>query len=247
MAQSLASPTKHCAMKRVYLSILLALIIVSISAQQRRRTGSLAFGIQVVQPTGNYANVYDGYPAGLSGNFSIPLGRSPFEAGGGFSWNAMGSQEEDISVLMGQDVDGDDIYEMGTMRIRSNNYRYMLLGRFRPFVGRVQVYADALAGVESFSTKTDIQLENQGYSEVIESDVDHRDFTFNYGWALGARIQLAQGIYLDGRFEKLQGGLARYVDPETIEVNAQDNGLQFDVRESQTDKFTYQLGVAFQF
>jgi hypothetical protein len=41
--------------------------------------------------------------------------------------------------------------------------------------------------------------------------------------------------------------MARYVDPETIEINATDNSLMYEVRESQTDKYTYQLGVAFQF
>lgn len=236
-------------MKRIYLLLFaLCLTIVVQAQQQRRRTPSLAFGVQVVQPLGQYGSVYDGYPAGLSGNFTAPANaRSPFEFGVGFSWNSMGSQNEDVDVYIGEDVDGDDIYTPGTMRIRSNNYRYLAMARLRPFTGAIQVYGDAIAGAESFITKTDIQFDNEGYSEVSDSEVQHSDFTFNYGWALGARIRLATGIFLDARFEKLEGGLARYVDPDTIEINATDNSLMYDVRESQTDKYTYQLGVAFQF
>lgn len=217
------------------------------NAQAPRRGASLGFGVQVVQPYGEFAKVYDGYPAGLSGNFTAPLGRSPFEVGAGFAWNSMGSQDEDVSVFSGEDENGTEIYEMGTMRIRSNNHRYQAIARFRPFVGKIQIYADAVAGMESFSTRTDIQLDNSGYSELLESQVNHRDITFSFGWALGARVRLAQGIFLEGRFENLDGGMARYVDPSTIQVNADNNDLLFDLRESQTDKFTYQLGVAVQF
>jgi hypothetical protein len=216
-------------------------------AQKKRRSVNLAFGAQVTQPTGQFASVYDGYPAGLAGNLSIPLAQTPFELGGAFAWNSMGSQNEDVNVFIGVDEDGDEISEMGKMRIRSNNYRYQMLGRFRPFAGQFQPYADAVAGLESFITRTDIELTNTGYSEVINSDVKHKDYSLHYGWALGARVQLSPNVYIDGRFEKIEGGIARYVDPETIMADTESGDLSFEVRESRTNKFTYQLGIAFQF
>lgn len=235
------------AMRPLYIALFFLVLSDGLSAQSRRRTPTMGFGAQVVQPLGQYGNLYEGYLVGFSGNFAAPLHRSPFEVGGSFSWNSMGSQNEDVSAFIGRDADGDDINSPGTMRIRSNNYRYLALTRFRPLVGRVQVYADALAGLESFVTKTDLQLDNPGYSEVRDSEVNHRDLTFNYGWALGARVQLSPGLYLDARFEKLEGGLARYVDSNSIQVNHTNNTLNFETRQSQTDKFTYQLGIAFQF
>jgi hypothetical protein len=234
-------------MKNLCLLILLVLSASGLSAQQIRRTPTLGFGLQAVQPVGQYANLYDGYPVGLSGQFAIPAGRAPFDFGAAFSWNSMGSQNEDVSVFAGQDESGDDIYTPGTMRIRSNNYRYLALARFRPFAGGFQIYADALGGIETFSTKTDLQLDNQGYSEVRDSEVQERDITLNFGWAAGVRIRVAQGTFIEARLEKLEGGLADYVDPNSIEVNHDDNSLNYEMRQSQTDKFTYQLGVAFQF
>jgi len=238
---------KRDAMKKIYLLFFILFLAHVVTAQARRRSPNVGIGFQVVQPTGQYGTLYEGYLIGVSGTFSAPVQRTPFEFGAGFSWNSMGSQDEDVSAYIGDDVHGDEIHTPGTMRIRSNNYRYMGLARFRPFVGRFQVYADALGGLESFVTKTDLQLDNPGYSEVRDSEVQHRNLTINYGWALGVRIQLSPGVFLEGRFEKLEGGLARYVDPNSIEINHENNTLDFETRQSQTDKFTYQIGVAFQF
>ena len=108
----------------------------------------------------------------------------------------MDSNKEEVSVLTGQDNHGDDIYSHGTMRIRSNTYRYHAMARIRPFAGKFQVYGDALIGAQSFTTSTDIQVDNSGYSSVSDSRVDHRDFTLNIGWAAGLRIGLSKSVFL---------------------------------------------------
>jgi len=120
-------------MKRILqLTIVLALVFFTMTDAnaQRRRTGSISFGGQILQPLGEFANQYDGYPAGLGGTLSIPLWRSPLEVGAGFAWNSMGSQNEDVSVYVTTDSDGDDIYADGKMRIRSSINRYQTFARF---------------------------------------------------------------------------------------------------------------------
>jgi len=240
-------PHMRASIRLFLITLLLGMLLKPADAQFRRRTPTLAFGLQVVQPLGQYKQLYDGVPSGLTGNFAAPVARSPFELGLALAWSSMGSQNEDVEVYVGDDESGNKIVSPGTLRIRSNNYRYLFLARFRPFAGAVQIYGDVMLGAESFLTKTDIQFDNQGYSQVSDSQVQHRDFTFNLGWALGARVRLTPGIFLDARLEKLEGGQARYVDDQTIQVNTSDNSLNYEVRESQTDKYTYQLGIAFQF
>jgi hypothetical protein len=51
---------------------------------------------------------------------------------------------------------------------------------------------------------------------------------------------------LEARFENLQSGTTTFVDKETIQV-ATDNSITFETKESRTDKWTYQLGIAFEF
>jgi opacity protein-like surface antigen len=236
-------------MKKQLLFSVLATVLLLCSEQataQRRRGPTLSFGGQVAQPIGEFSQQYDGYPAGLSGQFVTPLGRSPIEFGFGYSWNNMGSQNKDISALVYTDSMGTDIYEEGTLRIRSNTNRYQAIARFRPFAGRVQPYIDAFAGIEAFKMKTDITLDNEGYSTADNSVRQHLDMTYVYGWGAGLRVELAADVFLEGRFESITGGMVKYVDKESIQIN-DDNSVTFDTRQSATNKYTYQLGIAFEF
>lgn len=236
-------------MKKFYISFILALVVVNVWSQRfrERRTPTLAVGMQLAEPKGEFAANFDGYPFGIAGNFTSSIVNSPFEMGIGIAWNSMGANNEEVSVLVGQDIQGDDIYETGTMRIRSNNYRYQAIARFRPFTKGFQIYGDLVAGVERFTTSTDVQVNSSGYTEVRDANTVERDYGWNVGWAVGTRIRLTGALFLDARFEKMEGGVASYVDPDSISINEQDNSLDYTTKESRTDKFTYQLGIALQF
>jgi len=238
-------------MKQIYLILFFALLSVSAFSQRRawrdRRDPALAVGLQAAEPKGEFASNIDGIPFGVAGNFTAPVHNSPFELGVAFAWNSMASQNEDVAVIAGQDSQGNDIFEEAEMRIRSNNYRYHAVARLRPFVGSVQVYGDLIAGVERFTTSTDVQINNSGYTEVTDANTVERDFGWSLGWALGARIRLSGALFLDARFEKLEGGVATYVNPDSIVIDEFDNSLNYSTNESRTDKFTYQLGIAVQF
>ncbi len=238
----------HHMKKHILYSILLVAICFhqKQASAQGRRAPSINFGVQVIQPLGQFKDVYDGYPAGFAGTFSSPLGASPFEVGIGLAWNNMGSQNEDVTAYVGTDDSGDSIYDQGTMRIRSNINRFQILGRFRPLNGFIQPYADGILGVETYKTKTDITLNGNGYSEANNSKRQHFDMSYSYGYAVGLRFRVAPSIFIDARFENLIGGFGTYVDQESIQV-VDENTIQFETLESRTDKFTYQLGVAIGF
>jgi hypothetical protein len=235
-------------MRKQYLLVLTGLVVsLAIQAQTNRRSPSLAVGIQVTQPIGVFADNYDGYPSGLAGTFTGPLDNTPFEIGVGFAWNVMGAKDQEVSVLMGQDLAGDDIYEQGNMRIRSNDYRYQVVARFKPFKGPFQVYGDLMAGVERYTTFTDISISSSGYSEVIEASNQQMDFGWTVGWAAGMRVRVGNNFFIEGRFENLGGGAAEYVDQESILVDAEQATIEFETKKTRTDRYVYQLGVALEF
>jgi len=237
-------------MKRI-LQFTIALLIAVFAikdaeAQRNRRSGSISFGGQILQPLGDFSTQYDGYPAGLGGNLSIPLWRSPLEFGVGYAWNSMGSQNEEVSVYVTTDKDGDDIYENGTMRIRSSINRYQTFARFRPFAGKIQPYADAIMGIDVFKTTNDITIDNDGYSEATNSERNHQDVTYAIGWAAGLRVRLAPNIFVEGRFENLSSGKVTYVDQSSIVVTDDDN-ISFETKESRANRYVYQVGLAISF
>ena len=235
-------------MKRTYflLSYLL-LFSAAVSAQQRRGyQPSISVGIQVVQPEGEFRDFYTGNPAGISAQLVGPLAGSPILVGVSGAWTSMDSKTEDIYVNVGSDKNGNEYYEDGTMSVKSNNNRYLMVGRLNPFPGGFQLYGDALVGFETFSTKTRIELKDGSSTTAPDKHRHHWDAGATLGWAVGTKIKLSNDLFLEGRFEKLEGGRTTFVDPETIEVT--DEGeLSFETVQSKTNKWTVQVGISFEF
>ena len=213
------------------------------------RNATIGVGVQIVQPTGEYADRYNGIPIGLSGVFSHPIKQSPFDWGVQFSWNQMGALDQDITVYGGTNAMGDTIFNNGTYRVRHNNYRYQGLLRLRPFNGFFQPYAEGLAGVETFLTKTDLSVQNSGgFSSVEEAKVQQSSTSLLYGYALGLRFRTknARKIWFDLRYENIQGGKAQYVIPETVTVQNNTN-LVFTTGTTKTNRQIIQFGLTFGF
>jgi hypothetical protein len=235
-------------MKIVFYSFLLSLFVLgeSTDASAQRRSTNLNVGLQVVQPLGEFAGEYNGLPAGVAGTLSIPVMRTPVEWGIGYAWNSMGSNDKEIIVLMNQDSLEGNTYANGDLSLRSTSSRYMAHARVRPLNRKVQPYGDLFAGLEAFKTTTTITVDNSGFSEELSTNRDHLDMTFVYGWALGLRVRIAPSVYAEARYENITGGSVKYVDNETVEV-ATDNSIEFNLKESKTNRAVYQLGVAFGF
>jgi len=234
-------------MKNLFTTVfVVASLSFAFQATAQRRSPNLNFGFQVAQPLGEFATQYQGLPAGIGASFSIPIARSPMEWGVGYAWNSMGSSDRDITALIHQDSAAGNTYSDGKLAVRSTCSRYMLHARLRPVSGKIQPYADALSGIETFKTSTSIALDNSGYSSELSTNRDHLDMTFFYGWALGLRWRLAPKFYIEGRYENITGGKVQYVDDESISVNG-NNTIAFDLKESKTNMAIYHLGVAIGF
>lgn len=226
---------------------LFSFIVVGLTTiAQATRMPSLTAGFQVTQPTGEFKDQYDGTPLGFGAQFSVPIRLSPIEWGVGYAWNKMGGQNRDVKAFIVTDASGNRIYGDATMRIRSLMQRYTGHIRLRLTNLAVQPYADACFGVEAFRTETDLTIKESGFSTAETPNTENSDMTLYYGWAAGLRVRLAPHIFVDGRFEQQFGGKAEYVDSQTIVVN-QDNTLQYDTKESLTNKYVYQLGLTVTF
>lgn len=228
-----------------FFSILLVILCMG-QLQAQRRKPNMNFGIQLAQPLGEFSNEYNGLPAGVAGTFSLPFMGLPVEWGIGYAWNNMASSDKDIVALINEDSINGNTYAKGRLALRSNSNRYMAHARVRPLNGRIQPYGDVFSGLETFKTTTTITIDNSGYSSELSTNRDHLDMTFFYGWALGLRIKVAPTIYAEARYENITGGMVKYVDNESVEI-ANDNTISFGLKESQTNRAVYQLGVAFGF
>lgn len=233
-------------MKKLLILSLICFSAMLGQAQVRRHTTNIAAGFQVVQPTGQFADRYDGIPTGFAGSLMIPVRHSMFELGGSYAWNVLASKNEDILVETGTSPTGQIIYSGGTLRVRSNDNRYNFVTRIRPFAGKFQPYAEVFIGLENFSTQSDIQTNNSSYSQATTSNISDRDFVFNTGWAGGLRVRLAPHVFFDGRFESTNGAVATFIDKESIQVVNQTQ-LQYDKIKSKTNRNVYQIGLAVTF
>jgi hypothetical protein len=218
-----------------FLSIILVVLFVN-QVQAQRRKPNMNFGIQVAQPLGEFSNEYNGLPVGVAGTFSLPFMGLPVEWGIGYAWNNMASNDKDIIALINEDSINGNTYAKGSLALRSNSNRYIAHARVRPLNG----------SLETFKTTTTITVDNSGYSSELSTNRDHLDMTFFYGWALGLRIKVAPTIYAEARYENITGGMVKYVDNDSVEI-ANDNTISFGLKESQTNRAVYQLGVAFGF
>ena len=211
----------------------------------QNRSVNMNLGLQIIQPSGDFAKHYEGVPVGVAGNVSIPVLRSPIEWGVGFAWNSMGSEDRDIIARVNEDGAGEQ-WAKGRLTIRNTSTRYIGHARFRPLNGKVQPYADVFTGLEVFKTKSNITIDQNSVTTELSENRDHLDMTFFVGWAVGLRVRVAPTIFVEGRFESINGGKAKYVDSESVEVN-DENVIEFDLKESLTNRFAYQVGVAFGF
>jgi hypothetical protein len=239
--------SKSTGMKKLFYLFVFFVGLPFVAGAQRNTTFSVGF--QAAQPIGEFGQIYNGTPIGVSGNLMRPLSAvMPMELGIGYSWNSMGTSSTDVSVFIGTDEAGDDIYENGRLHLNSNSNRFQMLGRLRPFNGMIQPYGDLVAGVETFRTKTtiDIVTNTTGYSSGNNAETQQFDATAYYGWAAGLRLRLNPHLLLDMRFENLIGGTATYVDNETVQLNSEDEIL-FETKTSKTDKYTYQIGLTLDF
>lgn len=230
-------------MKRsVLIGIVLGFISFSANAQSPGRSATLSAGAQLAVPRGEYSELYKGTPAGFNASLSMPIYRLPIEVGGGFAWNKIGGEARD--VLIGDEMGNEQEAEL---KLNGNAYTYYVHGRLRPFNGRFRPYGDVIAGMRTYSVKSKLHMVTPyGTDTDPLKEVSDRDFVWVTGWAVGLQYRLFPGVFVEGRFEKLKGDRAQYINPESINIS-RTGEYGYSTHQSRTDQFTFSLGLAFSF
>ena len=220
--------------------ILLLLLLLAAVGRAQTPVGhppTLSIGATLGAPQGEFNKVYGKNLVGLGGNLSLPLLGLPLEMGAAFGWGHLGGERETVAVdqqfLTSQE---------GSMSTRSNMYSFHLMGRFKPVVGRVSPYVDGLAGFRTFATRTELTVED--VDETLSNERNAHDATWSWGWAAGVMIELSGPLYMEARVENLRGNSAEYIDPTSIEIDA-DGNVTYRTLSSTTDIFNVHLGIGF--
>lgn len=204
-----------------------------------RRPMTVSFGMRLGIPQGEFDIVYDRELFGLGGNFSVPFRRLPFEWGLDVGWQRMGSTETTVAI----DEEFVDATE-ADLDLNADMWAYHTFMRFKPLRGRVCPYADAYAGVRTFSARTRIRVD--GLEEPLSNERNAMDAAFSYGWGAGLMVKLNNTVNVEAGFQKLEGGKVTYVDPASISVSP-DGAVGFGTLTSNSDLFNIHLGIGFNF
>jgi hypothetical protein len=218
----------------------LALLIggATIGHAQERQAGVY---FTTIVPRGEFSENVTNNGYGVSGQFLVRLGPSPFLAGGDIGIAVYGSESrrEPISSTIPN----------LQVRVRTTNnilFSHFIL-RAQPRTGPVRPYLDGLIGLKHLFTRTSIS--DLSDDETIASSTDLSDTTLSYGFGGGMQIPLTKGpearILLDTNVRYLRGARAEYLRKGSIR---EENGLVFfDVLSSRTDALAVQIGVTFRF
>lgn len=211
-------------------------------AQLPGRSATISGGAQLAVPRGEYAELYKGTPFGINASLSMPILKLPIEAGGGFAWNKIGGEGRDVFIA---DEMGDA--QEAELNLNGNAYTYYVQARLRPFNGDFRPYGEVIAGMRAYSVKSKLLMVTpQGTDIDPLTEVSDRDFVWVTGWAVGLQYRLFSGVFLEGRFEKLKGDRAQYINPESINIT-RSGEYNYETHQSRTDQFTFSLGLAFSF
>lgn len=208
-------------------------------AQEKERPMTLSLSMHAGDPVGEFDAAWGKQYMGFGGNFSVPFRRLPFEWGFQFDWSLMGSESAVVDIE-------DDFLQAttGDLTVRSNIYGVHALARFKPFAGKVAPYVDALGGWRTFTTRTKVRVD--GVEGSYSNERNATDHAGSAGWAAGIMVQVAEGFYVEGRYEKLQGNEVTYVDPSTIAVSP-DGTVNYTTATSNSDVWQVKIGVGFRF
>lgn len=207
--------------------------------QPRQRMTTLAGGLEISVPIGEFDDTWGRQLVGLSGNITLPMRRLPLSYGFDFSWASMGGSSREVPVN-----EPNLAVTTGDLSVRSNVYGYHGLLRLQPFQGKVSPYVDGMFGLRHFVTRTKIEVD--GMDQPYLEQRNESSMVGSTGLAAGIYYAPARNIVLEGRVERLTGGLVNYVDPRSIEISP-GGDVQYSTLSSGTRIVNITFGIGLRF
>ncbi|MCB0792930.1 MAG: hypothetical protein H6595_07825 [Flavobacteriales bacterium] len=223
------------------LLLLFSLVLVLDTQAQFGQKGryTLSGGLRLGVPLGEFDAAYGRTIGGFGLNLALPLKHLPFAAGLQFDRSYLGSRQGVVAL--------DEQYvtvTSGDLHVRSRMNGYHALVRLAPLKGKVSPYLDGLAGFRSFTTNSELKID--GVNGPLREENVLRGTAFSYGWAAGVMVGITPLLYAEGRFERFQGGRARYVEPTSVTIDSEGQ-VAYTTRESETDLIFIHLGIGLRF
>lgn len=216
-------------------------------AAQTNFMGSLHFNMGL--PQGELKDQIDANAYGFGGQIFYTPRKSPIAIGLEVDWMNYGSEtrEEPFSTTI-PDVTVD-------VETTNNVLQGFLVLRGQMPTGSVELYGDALLGINYLFTETSISGTGFDFEDVVSS-TNFDDAAFAYGIGGGLMVPVYERkkeagkggpvkVYIDGGARYIFGGEAEYLKKGSIR---RTNGtVSFDAIKSKTDLVKIHLGVAVRF
>ena len=198
--------------------------------------------VQLALPQSEFAEIYNGYPAGFAASLMLPMGRSGIlRMGGEFAWNSMGTEKTLVEL-----VDDAQNVIVGDMNVGTDQRSYHFITRFSPFTGAVRPYLDGFVGVRTYTTDTEIVATEDDGSYTSTTYSLSRDGVMSYGYAGGLMLGLGRSFFIDAKVQVVRGGNVTYVDQSTLVVDT-DGDINFSLETTPTDIIIPQVGISLVF
>lgn len=182
---------------------------------------------------------------GIGGAFYGQRGeRFPLDIGGSFHYFWMGSETKTFN-LTDEDI-GDYDVESSVNASMMPVHAHVRISFLRTLNDYVFPYAEVLGGFRIFNTKSVIEVDDFTENPPEPETDNNYSLTWSYGYAGGLAVTLATNVLLDARVTMMHGGRAKYLDPESVTFNDQQEP-QFERKQSKTDVLIYHLGVKLKF
>ncbi|MEO8591607.1 MAG: hypothetical protein ABI432_19655 [Flavobacteriales bacterium] len=202
------------------------------------RQSTLGVGLELDVPLDEFDHAGTERFVGLSANFTTPARLLPFDYGFDFAYGVMGTRSARVNVPF------DSLDEEGELTVKCKMYSYMGQVRLRPFNGRVSPYVEGMIGLRQFTARTGLDLDSS--VDPVTWDRKANSWTGAYGWAAGVLVGFGTSFYVEGRVERLWGGRASYVDPNSITIS-ETGAVTYGTLSSATDVVNIHLGIGLRF
>lgn len=181
---------------------------------------------------------------GVGGGFYSQVGQLPIDLGGSFHYFWMGRERESFEMndpVFGRyDVDSRVSSSMMPIHMHARiSFLRTLNDFFFPYV-------EVMGGFRIFNTRSVIEVDIPNEDNPEPETDNNIGLTWSYGYGGGASFKLNTNVLLDARVVRMPGGRARYLDPESVRFNSNQEPVFSRVR-SKTDAMVYQLGLKLKF
>ena len=250
MSQTPRSTTVASNRTRRSISFAITLLMAACTLQAQSLQGGLNLLVGI--PQGAFKDNVNRAGVGIGGNIGLAPSGFAYMVGFEFGYMNYGTEkrQEPFSTTIPDvtvDVETENNFALGH-----------LIFRLQPNTGLIRPYLEGAVGGNYLFTKTTIQ--NRGKSgEEVASSTNLDDFAFSYGGGGGVLVSVHNTetkdkdtgeskpaeVLVELRCRYLAGSQAEYLKEGSIRRVA--GRVVYDVKKSQTDLLSIQIGVAFRF